>query len=105
MEVAMDKAWAGVDLGKGLHWAHVLDASGRELLSRKVQNDEADISVTTEGCEEATRSSSGTSTSRRSPAYETSGVQSLLRSQEGRRQEAHPGTGCAGPKEGQRSVG
>jgi transposase len=40
----MDKAWAGVDAGKEFHWAHVLDASGRELLSRKVENDEADIS-------------------------------------------------------------
>ncbi len=41
----MDKAWAGVDVGKGFHWAHVLDASGRALLSRKVENDEADISA------------------------------------------------------------
>ena len=40
----MDEAWAGVDAGKEFHWAHVLDASGTELLSRKVQNDEADIS-------------------------------------------------------------
>ncbi len=40
----MDKVWAGVDAGKEFHWAHVLDASGRELLSRKVENDEADIS-------------------------------------------------------------
>ena len=39
----MDKAWAGLDAGKEFHWAHVLDASGRELLSRKVENDEADI--------------------------------------------------------------
>jgi transposase len=39
----MDEAWAGVDAGKESHWAHVLDASGTELLSRKVQNDEADI--------------------------------------------------------------
>ena len=39
----MYKAWAGVDAGKEFHWAHVLDASGTELLSRKVQNDEADI--------------------------------------------------------------
>jgi transposase len=39
----MDKAWAGVDVGKGVHWAHVLDVSGRELLSRRVENDEADI--------------------------------------------------------------
>jgi transposase len=42
-EVAMNKAWAGVDAGKEFHWAHVLDASGRELLSRKVENDEADL--------------------------------------------------------------
>lgn len=41
----MDKAWAGVDVGKGFHWAHVLDASGRELLSRKVENDEAGLST------------------------------------------------------------
>jgi hypothetical protein len=39
----MDKAWAGVDAGKEFHWVHVLDASGRELLSRKVENDEADV--------------------------------------------------------------
>ena len=39
----MDKAWAGVDAGKEFHWAHVLDASGRELLSYRVENDEADI--------------------------------------------------------------
>jgi transposase len=40
----MDKAWAGIDAGKEFHWAHVLDASGKELLSRRVENDEADIS-------------------------------------------------------------
>ena len=39
----MDKAWAGLDADKEFHWAHVLDASGRELLSRRVENDEADI--------------------------------------------------------------
>ncbi len=39
----MDEAWAGVDVGKEFHWAHLLDASGRELLSRKVENDEAEI--------------------------------------------------------------
>src|SRR5215216_6088368 len=39
----MDKAWAGLDAGKEFHWAHVLDASGRELLSCRVENDEADI--------------------------------------------------------------
>jgi hypothetical protein len=31
-------------VGKEFHWAHVLDASGKELLSRKVTNAEADIS-------------------------------------------------------------
>jgi hypothetical protein len=39
----MDKAWAGVDAGKEFHWARVLVASGKELLSQKVENDEADI--------------------------------------------------------------
>ena len=39
----MDEAWAGVDVGKEFHWAHVLDASGRQLRCRKVENDEADI--------------------------------------------------------------
>ena len=39
----MDKIWAGVEVGKEFHWAHVLNASGRELLSRKLENDEADI--------------------------------------------------------------
>ena len=39
----MDKAWAGVDAGKEFRWAHVLDASRRELLSWKVENDEANI--------------------------------------------------------------
>jgi hypothetical protein len=43
MEVMMDQAWAGVDAGKEFHRTHVLDASGAELLSRKVENDEADI--------------------------------------------------------------
>jgi transposase len=43
-EVAMDKVWAGVDAAKEFHWAHVLDSSGRELLSPKLENDEADIS-------------------------------------------------------------
>jgi len=38
-----EKAWAGVDVGKGFHWAHVVDARGTELLSRRVQNDEADL--------------------------------------------------------------
>ncbi len=35
--------WAGIDAGKEVHWAHVLDASGTEIFSRRVQNDEADL--------------------------------------------------------------
>jgi transposase len=40
----VEKAWLGVDAGKESHWAHMLDASGTKLLSRKVENDEADLS-------------------------------------------------------------
>jgi transposase len=40
----MDRVWAGIDAGKEAHWAHVLDASGEKLLSRKVTNDETDLS-------------------------------------------------------------
>ena len=39
----MDKGWVGVDAGKGFHWAVVLGADGESLLSRRVENDEADI--------------------------------------------------------------
>jgi transposase len=38
------KVWVGIDAGKEVHWAHVLDASGQEILSRRVENDEADLS-------------------------------------------------------------
>lgn len=41
----MDRVWAGVDAGKEVHWVHILDASGMQLLSRKVTNDEADLSA------------------------------------------------------------
>jgi hypothetical protein len=59
MEVVMDEAWAAVDAGKEFHWAHVLDASGRELLSRKVENDEADILRLIEEALSLAESSSG----------------------------------------------
>ena len=36
-------AWVGIDAGKESHWAHMLDASGFQLLSRKVENDEAEL--------------------------------------------------------------
>lgn len=41
----MGKAWLGVDAGKEFHWAHLLDSSGEQLLSRKVENDEADLTA------------------------------------------------------------
>lgn len=41
----MDKAWLGIDIGKEFHWAHLLDSSGTQLLSRRVENDEADLSA------------------------------------------------------------
>lgn len=40
----MARAWVGIDVGKEFHWAHVLDTSGRELFSRKLENDEIKIS-------------------------------------------------------------
>jgi hypothetical protein len=36
-------ARVGIDAGKQSHWAHMLDASGIRLLSRKVENDEAQL--------------------------------------------------------------
>jgi transposase len=42
--VFLERVWVGIDVGKEFHWVHVLDASGRELLSRKLENDEAAIS-------------------------------------------------------------
>ena len=40
----MDKAWAGIDdAGKEFHWARVVGIEGETLLSRKVENDEADL--------------------------------------------------------------
>src|SRR3954449_10441829 len=44
MEVLVGRAWVGIDVGKEFHWVHVLDTSGKELLSRKLANDGADIS-------------------------------------------------------------
>src|SRR5215210_7858653 len=38
------KVWVGIDAGKEVHWAHVLDASGTKILSRRVENDESDLS-------------------------------------------------------------
>jgi transposase len=38
-----DMAWVGIDVGKTHHWACMVDAEGKKLLSIKVANDEADI--------------------------------------------------------------
>jgi Transposase len=38
-----DGVWVGIDAGKEFHWASVMDGAGTELLSRRVQNDEADL--------------------------------------------------------------
>jgi transposase len=45
MDEAQPKVWAGIDAGKEVHWAHLIDASGEQLLSRKLTNDEADVSA------------------------------------------------------------
>ena len=42
-EGPLNNVWVGVDVGKEFHWAHVLDTVGRMLLSRRVENDEADL--------------------------------------------------------------
>lgn len=41
----MGKVWVGVDAGKGFHWAVALGAEGEVLLSRRVENDEEDLST------------------------------------------------------------
>jgi len=43
MTAQREKAWVGIDVGKTHHWACVVDADGRKLLSIKVGNDEADV--------------------------------------------------------------
>lgn len=40
----MDKVWVGIDAGKEFHRAHVFDASGARILSRRIENDQADLS-------------------------------------------------------------
>jgi transposase len=39
----MGRAWIGVDIGKDFHWALAIDETGRELLSRRVENEQEDI--------------------------------------------------------------
>jgi hypothetical protein len=40
------RAWAGIDAGKAHHHVHVMDADGNRLLSRRVANDEAELTDT-----------------------------------------------------------
>lgn len=35
--------WAGIDAGKGHHWAAVVDETGATLWSKKIDNDESAI--------------------------------------------------------------
>jgi transposase len=37
------RAWASIDAGKGHHHVHVIDADGNRLLSRRVANDEVEL--------------------------------------------------------------
>jgi transposase len=37
------RAWVGIDVGKTHHWACVVDADGKKLLSVKIANDQTEI--------------------------------------------------------------
>lgn len=39
----MGRAWIGVDIGKDFHWALAIDETGREIFSRRVENEQGDI--------------------------------------------------------------
>ena len=43
MSERREQVWAGVDAGKGHHWAAVVDGSGATLWSKKIDNDESAI--------------------------------------------------------------
>lgn len=43
MEADSTQVWVGIDVGKAHHWAAAVDQNGRQVWSRKVLNDEADI--------------------------------------------------------------
>ncbi len=45
MATQRDRAWVGIDVGKTHHWACVVDAEGKKLLSTKVANDEDAITA------------------------------------------------------------
>ncbi|KJF19229.1 hypothetical protein SZ00_06156 (plasmid) [Rhodococcus sp. AD45] len=41
----MVRVWAGIDAGKSHHHCVVIDEDGRQLLSRRVANDESNLLV------------------------------------------------------------
>ncbi len=43
MAAQQDMAWVGIDVGKIHHWACVVNADGKTLLSVKITNDETEI--------------------------------------------------------------
>jgi transposase len=43
MDARHPDAWVGIDAGKEFHFAHVMNASGAELVSRRVENDEGEL--------------------------------------------------------------
>ncbi len=45
MPAALDRAWAGIDVGKRHHWVCVVGQDGSQLLSVKIANDEAEVAA------------------------------------------------------------
>jgi transposase len=45
VSAALDRAWAGIDVGKRHHWVCVVGLDGSQLLSVKIANDEAEIAA------------------------------------------------------------
>jgi hypothetical protein len=41
----VEQAWAGIDAGKGHHHLVVIDGDGRQLASRRVSNDEPELTA------------------------------------------------------------
>lgn len=42
-EVAVGRLWVGIDAGKDFHWAAAIDEAGNVVLSRRVENDEREV--------------------------------------------------------------
>lgn len=48
MDAAKARTWVGVDVGKDFHWAVAIDAQGEILISRRIENEEADLAALVE---------------------------------------------------------